>query len=70
VGQTFDSRQWQETDHSVLGSPGVKAVEREPDESSSAEVKHEWRNTSTSPYAVMERHLNTGTTLHFPSWVI
>jgi hypothetical protein len=72
MGQTFDSRQWQETDHLVLGFPRVKAAERESDESSSssAKVKHEWSNTSNSPYAIMDRYLNTGTNLHFPAWVI
>jgi len=44
---TFDSRQWQETDRLVLGFAGVKAAERESDESSSfsARVKHEWLGT-------------------------
>ena len=44
---TFDSRQWQETDRLVLGFAGVKAAERESDESSSfsAGVKHEWLGT-------------------------
>jgi len=58
MDQTFDYRQWQETDHSVQGFPGVKAADRESDEASSfsAEVKHEWRSTSTSPYAITERY--------------
>ena len=52
-----------------LFSTGVKTAERESDESSSSstEVKHDWSNTSTSPYAVMERYLNTGTNLHLSS---
>jgi len=70
---TFGSRQWQETDRPFgTGVPGVKAAERVSGESSSfsAEVKHEWRSAFSSPYAIVERHLNTGTNLHFPSWVI
>ena len=66
---TFGSRQWQETDRPFgTGVPGVKAAERVSGESSSfsAEVKHEWRSAFSSPYAIVERHLNTGTNLHFP----
>jgi hypothetical protein len=52
-GPTHPSVRW------ALGFPAVKAAGREPYEpsSSSAEVKHEWSNAPTSPYAVMARYL-------------